>query len=207
MKLEKDSIHSFIDRIVYEIGSKNGAVIPLLHAIQNEFNYLPESALQRVCEITDITPAVITGVSTFYSQFRHTPVGQHIIRVCTGTACHVKGSGLVVDAFRRELKIAGEGDTDPESLFTIQKIACLGCCTLAPVVQIDEVTFLRSGDAIMAVGTASYELQPKDGPLQEFSARWTDFRRVEDGQWVYVSDHAQMLAPSTPYVEGQAMGT
>ena len=65
-------------------------------------------------------------------------------------------------------------------------------------VQIDEVTFLRSGDAIMAVGTASYELQPKDGPLQKFSARWTDFRRVEDGQWVYVSDHAQILAPSTP---------
>ncbi|MCZ6561002.1 MAG: nuclear transport factor 2 family protein [Gammaproteobacteria bacterium] len=65
-------------------------------------------------------------------------------------------------------------------------------------VQIDEVTFLRSGDAIMAVGTASYKLQPKDGPLQEFSARWTDFRRVEDGQWVYVSDHAQTLAPPTP---------
>jgi len=65
-------------------------------------------------------------------------------------------------------------------------------------VQIDEVTFLRSGDAIMAVGTASYELQPKDGPLQKFSARWTDFRRVEDGQWVYVSDHAQILAPPTP---------
>ena len=63
-------------------------------------------------------------------------------------------------------------------------------------VEIDEVTFLRSGDAIMAVGTASYELQPKDGPLQKFSARWTDFRRIEDGQWVYVSDHAQVLAPS-----------
>lgn len=62
-------------------------------------------------------------------------------------------------------------------------------------VQIDEVTFLRSGDAIMAVGTASYELQPKDGPLQKFSARWTDFRRVEDGKWVYVSDHAQILLP------------
>ena len=60
-------------------------------------------------------------------------------------------------------------------------------------VEIDEITFLRSGDAIMAVGTASYELQPKEGPLQKFSARWTDFRRIEDGQWVYVSDHAQIL--------------
>lgn len=62
-------------------------------------------------------------------------------------------------------------------------------------VEIDEVTFLRSGDAIMAVGTASYRLQPKEGPLQMFSARWTDFRRIEDGKWVYVSDHAQVLAP------------
>ena len=61
-------------------------------------------------------------------------------------------------------------------------------------VKIDEVTFLRSGEAIMAVGTASYELQPKDGPLQKFSARWTDFRRIENEQWVYVSDHAQILA-------------
>jgi len=65
-------------------------------------------------------------------------------------------------------------------------------------VVIDEVTFLRSGDAIMAVGTASYELQPKDGPVQKFSARWTDFRRKEDGKWVYVSDHAQILLPPTP---------
>ncbi|MCJ7579703.1 MAG: NAD(P)H-dependent oxidoreductase subunit E, partial [Candidatus Aminicenantes bacterium] len=141
MKLEKDSISSFIDRIVGEIGSKNGSVIPLLHAIQNEYNYLPELALQRVCEKTDITPAAITGVSTFYSQFRLTPVGQHIIKICTGTACHVKGAGLVVDSFRRELDISKDRDTDPESLFTIQKIACLGCCTIAPVVQIDEVTY------------------------------------------------------------------
>ena len=141
MNLEKDGIHSFIDRIVSEIGSNHGAVIPLLHAIQNEYNYLPELALQRVCDITDITPASITGVSTFYSQFRHKPVGQHIIRVCTGTACHVKGSDLVYDSFRRELAIPDHRDTDPESLFTLEKIACLGCCTIAPVVQIDSVTY------------------------------------------------------------------
>jgi ketosteroid isomerase-like protein len=65
-------------------------------------------------------------------------------------------------------------------------------------VEIVEITHMRSGDAVMAVGTASYELQPKDGPLQKFSARWTDFRRKEDGQWVYVSDHAQALAPPSP---------
>ena len=141
MNLETADIHSFVDRIVGEIGSAAGDVIPILHAIQNEYNYLPDAALRRVCQISDITPAAITGVSTFFSQFRHTPIGQHLIRVCTGTACHVKGSELVFEAFCRELLIAGDRDTDPEGRFTVQKIACLGCCTIAPVVQIDDITY------------------------------------------------------------------
>jgi len=130
-----------IDRIVAEIGTDAGRVIPILHAVQDAFNYLPEPALRRVCELTEITPADIVGISTFYSQFRHTPVGKHIILVCTGTACHMKGAELVYDAFGRELKIEGTGDTDPEGLFTLQRVACLGCCTIAPVVQIDRVTY------------------------------------------------------------------
>lgn len=141
MKQETDSILFFVDQVVDDIGKKAGDVIPILHAIQKKYNYLPESALRRVCEITEITPASITGVSTFYSQFRHTPIGKHIIRVCTGTACHVKGSELVYDAFCRELHIEHGQDTDPEFLFTVQKIACFGCCTIAPVVQIDDVTY------------------------------------------------------------------
>jgi NADH:ubiquinone oxidoreductase subunit F (NADH-binding)/NADH:ubiquinone oxidoreductase subunit E len=130
-----------IDRIVAEIGASPGDVIPLLHAVQEKFNYLPEFALRRICEITEITPAAVTGISTFYPQFRHTPVGQHIIHVCTGTACHVKGADLVLDAFRRELSIKRDQDTDPGGQFTLQNVACLGCCTLAPVVQIDDVTY------------------------------------------------------------------
>jgi NADH:ubiquinone oxidoreductase subunit F (NADH-binding)/NADH:ubiquinone oxidoreductase subunit E/Pyruvate/2-oxoacid:ferredoxin oxidoreductase delta subunit len=141
MKKETGIILSFVDKVVEEIGTKAGDVIPILHAVQKEYNYLPEDALQRICEITEITPASITGVSTFYSQFRHTPIGKHIIRVCTGTACHVKGSELVYDAFCRELDIEQDQDTDPDFLFTVQKIACLGCCTIAPVVQIDDVTY------------------------------------------------------------------
>ncbi|MEE8604920.1 MAG: NAD(P)H-dependent oxidoreductase subunit E, partial [Candidatus Aminicenantaceae bacterium] len=141
MKQEMDSILSFVEKVVDEIGIKAGHVIPILHAIQKKYNYLPESALRKVCEITEITPASITGVSTFYSQYRHTPIGKHLIRVCTGTACHVKGSELVYDALCRELHIEQGQDTDPDYLFTLQKIACLGCCTIAPVVQIDDVTY------------------------------------------------------------------
>jgi len=100
-----------------------------------------------VCEITEITPAAIAGVSTFYSQFRHRPVGEHIISVCRGTACHVKGAGLIQSAFERYLGIAEGEDTDADGRFTIEEVACLGCCTLAPVVQIDGVTYghLTSG--------------------------------------------------------------
>ncbi|MCL5279753.1 MAG: NAD(P)H-dependent oxidoreductase subunit E, partial [Planctomycetes bacterium] len=87
------------------------------------------------------TPASIAGVSTFYDQFRHRPAGRHIIHVCVGTACHVKGSELVLEEFRRHLQIPEGEDTDARRLFTVEKIACLGCCTLAPAVQIDEITY------------------------------------------------------------------
>ncbi len=130
-----------VDKIIAEKGKTVDAVIPILQAIQAEFNYLPQEAMQRVCDTTDISPARIYGISTFYSQFRHNPVGKHIIKVCVGTACHVKGAMLVYDAFRRELKLNEGEDTDKNKLFTVDKVACLGCCTIAPVVQIDHTTF------------------------------------------------------------------
>ncbi len=132
---------NIVDRIVAEKGKSVNMVIPILQAIQTEFNYLPELALERVCQITDITPSRIYSVSTFYSQFRHQQAGKHIINVCVGTACHVKGAMLVYDAFRRELKLDDKSDTDSEGLFTVLKVACLGCCTIAPVIQIDNITY------------------------------------------------------------------
>ena len=132
---------TFVDQIVEKIGRDERHVIAILQAIQKEHRYLPQTALERVCELTAITPAQIEGVSSFYSQFRHSPVGKHIINVCHGTACHVKGAGLVQDALYRHLKLAGGEDTDANGTFTVEKVACLGCCTLAPVVQIDHVTY------------------------------------------------------------------
>jgi NADH:ubiquinone oxidoreductase subunit F (NADH-binding)/NADH:ubiquinone oxidoreductase subunit E len=134
-----------VDKLVGEIGISEDKVIPILQAIQDNFNYLPAEALKRVCEITDIKPSAIHGISTFYSQFRLKPVGKHIIKVCVGTACHVKGAMLVYESFRRTLKLSEGEDTDAENLFTLEKVACLGCCTLAPVVQIDEYTFGHVG--------------------------------------------------------------
>ena len=130
-----------VDEIVQEVGTSEDKVLELLQAIQAHYGYLPNEALQRVCELTEITPATITGVSSFYDQFRHSPAGKHIVHVCIGTACHVKGAEAVYDAFREYLRIEEDDDTDADRLFTVEKIACLGCCTLAPAVQIDEVTY------------------------------------------------------------------
>ncbi len=132
---------TFVDEIVGRVGTTADKVLEILQAIQSHYGYLPGEALERVCETTEITPASISGISTFYDQFRHSPAGKHTIRVCVGTACHVKGAEQVYDAFHRHLEIPAGGDTDPGGLFTVEKVACLGCCTLAPAVQIGEITY------------------------------------------------------------------
>ena len=141
MKNNLDSDLSIVDTIVTECGRTPDSVIPILQKLQAHYRYLPEAALHRVCELTEITPASIAGVSTFYSQFRQKPVGRHIISICHGTACHVKGADHIHDALTRHLGIEGGADTDPAGLFTLERVACLGCCTLAPVIKIDQVTY------------------------------------------------------------------
>ncbi len=135
------NVNGVVDRVVAKTGIAADAVISILQAIQQEFGYLPEPAMKRVCEITEITPAQIEGVASFYGQFRFEPAGKHIIRVCTGTACHVKGAMIIYDAIARELKLKPGDKTDPSGTFTLEQVACLGCCTLAPVVKIDETTY------------------------------------------------------------------
>jgi NADH:ubiquinone oxidoreductase subunit E len=130
----------FVDDLVRRFGSSREAAIPILQAIQNHYRYLPDEALQRICELTDITPAQIAGTSSFYAQFRRSPVGRYVVRVCHGTACHVAGAEQITQELRRHLEIPPEADTDPRRLFTIDKVACLGCCSLAPVMMIEEET-------------------------------------------------------------------
>ncbi len=130
-----------IDQIIAHHGKTPESVIAILQSIQQEYKYLPREALERVCEITEITPAQIESVASFYGQFRFEPAGNHIIRVCTGTACHVKGAMIIYDALVRELGLKADALTSDSGEFTLEKVACLGCCTLAPVVKIDETTY------------------------------------------------------------------
>jgi NADH:ubiquinone oxidoreductase subunit E len=128
---------TFVDELVAREGRGKEAAIILLQAIQSHYRYLPDEALHRLCELTEITPAEVAGTSSFYGQFRRSPVGKHVVRVCHGTACHVAGARQITEELRRHLRIPEGADTDANRLFTVDEVACLGCCSLAPVLTVD----------------------------------------------------------------------
>lgn len=119
-----------------------GALIPLLQSAQETYGYIPESAIDHISEIVGIPSADIYGVITFYSQFRLKPMGKNIIKVCDGTACHVNASTAIIKTIESELGI-GSDETTEDGLFTLQKVACLGCCSLSPVIMINDETYGR----------------------------------------------------------------
>ncbi|MCX6557361.1 MAG: NADH-quinone oxidoreductase subunit NuoE [Candidatus Aminicenantes bacterium] len=121
---------------------ERGALIPLLQAAQDTYGYIPESAIDQISEIVGLPAAEIYGVITFYSQFRLKPLGKYLIKICDGTACHVNGSERIADTIEDELQVSGN-DTTEDGLFTLQKVACLGCCSLSPVIMINDETYGR----------------------------------------------------------------
>ncbi|NLN94299.1 MAG: 4Fe-4S binding protein [Candidatus Hydrogenedens sp.] len=130
-----------VEAILERTGRRADALIAVLHALQEEYQYLPEEALQYLCAHSEMTPAAVESVVSFFPGFRRKPTGEHTISVCDGTACHVKGAAAIYDAVAESLALPPGEDTDAEGRFTLRKVACLGCCTLAPAVQIDEVTY------------------------------------------------------------------
>ena len=114
------------------------SLIPILQAIQHEYHYLPEEVLTYVATSLDVPAARVYGVATFYAHFALQPKGKHVIRICDGTACHVKQSIPVLNALRQKLGTSESNQTTPDMLFTIETVACLGACGLAPVIVIDE---------------------------------------------------------------------
>ncbi|MGD0229754.1 MAG: NADH-quinone oxidoreductase subunit NuoE [Syntrophorhabdales bacterium] len=119
-----------------------GALIPLLQSAQETYGYIPESAIDLISQIVGIPAADIYGVITFYSQFRLKPMGRNIIKICDGTACHVNASSTIIKTIEGELKVTNDETTD-DGMFTLQKVACLGCCSLSPVVMINDETHGR----------------------------------------------------------------
>jgi NADH-quinone oxidoreductase subunit E len=119
---------------------QTGALIPLLQSAQNSYGYIPEKVIHYISELVNIPAAEIYGVITFYSQFRLKPPGKNLIRICEGTACHVNGSRTVLSVLQDELGIS-TGETTDDGLFSLESVACLGCCSLAPVIMINNDTY------------------------------------------------------------------
>ncbi len=125
---------------VNEYGVDEAKTIPILQAIQADYGYLPIKLMQEVCEKSNIHYNRMYGVATFYSQFNLTPKGKNIIRFCAGTACHVKGAEKLIIAVSEELKIR-VNETTSNGLFSLETVACLGCCSLAPVMMINDKVY------------------------------------------------------------------
>ena len=131
---------SLLDSLIEKYKNKKGNMIPLLQGAQSIFGYIPRVAFAKIANATGLNLSDMYGVATFYSQFRLNPVGKYIVKVCHGTACHVQNANEVTDALVETLKIE-DGETTEDGLFTLESVACLGCCSLAPVMMIGDDTF------------------------------------------------------------------
>lgn len=136
----KPSDLSLIAGILDEYASVPGSLITILQKAQEVYGYLPTDVMYRIAEATGNSPAKVMGVATFYTQFRLKPVGKYLIMQCQGTACHVNGSERIEAAITEELGIR-DGETTEDGLFTLKSVACLGCCSLSPVMMINGETY------------------------------------------------------------------
>lgn len=138
-----------VDERVREIAAghdrSRSTLIPLLQEVQAELGYLPEEAIEAMARYLRLSPSEVFGVITFYAQFRLVPPGAHTVKVCQGTACHVQGSRRILNAVERELSIS-PGETSADGRYSLERIACFGSCSLAPVMVVDEQVYGRMSE-------------------------------------------------------------
>lgn len=124
-----------VQEILSSFQGQRSELIPMLQAVQNEFGFLSEQQIKAIAKYLGVPESQVFGVATFFAQFYFTPRGKHEIKVCIGTACHVKGANRILDAFERELGVCC-GETTANAQFSLEKVACVGSCAIAPVVMI-----------------------------------------------------------------------
>jgi NADH-quinone oxidoreductase subunit E len=139
---EGESIRTAVGAVLKKNGSGRENLIPILQGVQDSLGYLPRLAMQRIAEALQLPEVEVFGVCTFYNQFRLSPPGKHRVKVCLGTACHMMGGQIVLECFERRLSIH-EGETTPDREYSLERVACVGCCALAPVVVVDEMVDAR----------------------------------------------------------------
>lgn len=131
---------SLLDPVFAEFAGDGHALVTILQKAQEIYGYLPTDVIYRIAERQGLSPAKVLGVATFYSQFRLKPVGRNLILLCKGTACHVNGADGIAKALKEELGIEDGGTTD-DGMFSLKEVACLGCCSLSPVMMIGETAY------------------------------------------------------------------
>ena len=129
-----------LETIFSKYEGKRENVIPILQKVQEEYTYLPDDLMAEIAKYTRVPASDIYGVATFYAQFRFTPTGENIISVCRGTACHVRGAPRIFEEITDRLELDGEGTTEDKK-YTVETVACVGCCALAPVMTINEEVY------------------------------------------------------------------
>ena len=149
----KDLDLSQVRRICQEHAGRKGDLLVVLQKIQSIFGYVPRGVFPTVAQGLGVTASEIFGVVTFYNRFHMAPRGKHTIRACRGTACHFKGAGDIIDAIRGHLRLEGDKETSPDGLFSMEEVACLGACGIAPVMTINEDTCgkLTPEEAVAAI--------------------------------------------------------
>lgn len=143
MSTQNSAAHSFnkVMEIINRYERSETKIIPILQAVQEEYRYLPQEVLTFIATSLGVSPARLYGVATFYSHFSLEPKGKHILKMCDGTACHVKGSSAVIDAVRERLNLTDKKITTDDMMYTFETVSCLGACGLAPVLVVDEEVY------------------------------------------------------------------
>ena len=132
-----------LDRVIKKYRKQKGALIPILQEAQDELGFLSEDSLAYIAKKTRRTLAQVYGVATFFTQFRLEPIGRHLVRICHGTACHVGGAVDIDAAVCGHLELPEEGGTTPDKEFTVEKVVCVGACSLAPIMLVEGVAHGR----------------------------------------------------------------
>lgn len=152
-----------VDEILSEFGTEKAQLINIMQAIQKEYRYLPEESLTYISDKMGISEAKIYGVATFYENFSLNPKGKFVIKICDGTACHVRKSIPILEALRRQLKVTDKKKTTDDMMFTLETVSCLGACGLAPVITINDKVYPKmTPDSVVEIINSIVEEETKN---------------------------------------------
>lgn len=132
-----NTAHELVNDLIGQYGKARTSLIPILQAVQSEYKYLPEETMAYIADALNLPLSSIYGVATFYSQFSTEPKGKHIIQICDGTACHVRGAKEIIDKMRKDFDLNEEKRTTDDMYLTLETVACIGACAMAPAMVVD----------------------------------------------------------------------